>query len=372
MPPGVVRATPQRVESASVSDPTRITTDTGTGKGARRAAARRRQTYRRRRWTATAVVLIVAAIVLSVVYVTRGDDRALDPGVGASVTGGVAHQVQDGALVGTTTAASTSLVSPTTSVDAGSGGGTTTPRTTDASADGGPAAGAQVGADSSTTAAPSTTVATTPPSTAPATPLAAATVVRHGPTDRKWIALTFDDNYQGTRASNTIKVLTKYKVPATFFIIGHYLDLGPKLGREIAAAGFEVGDHTRSHSNCPTLSKRGLRIEIGNGTDHYRALTGAPTVALFRPPGGFIDDKTCEVAAEEGFKYVVMWDVDTNDWRGRSAAQITETVMGNAHNGAIVLMHMAAKHTAEALPAIITRLRDAGYELVTLSTMLSL
>ena len=72
------------------------------------------------------------------------------------------------------------------------------------------------------------------------------------------------------------------------------------------------------------------------------------------------------------FKYVVMWDVDTNDWRGRSAAQITETVMANAHNGAIVLMHMAAKHTAEALPAVITRLRDAGYELVPLSKMLSL
>jgi peptidoglycan/xylan/chitin deacetylase (PgdA/CDA1 family) len=167
-------------------------------------------------------------------------------------------------------------------------------------------------------------------------------------------------------------VLREYKVPATMFVIGHYIDLGPSLAREIAAGGFEVGDHTRSHANCPKLSKRGLRIEIGNGTDHYRALTGAPTVALFRPPGGFIDQKTCEVAAEKDFKYVVMWDVDTNDWRGRTAAQITETVMGNAHNGAIVLMHMAAKHTAEALPSIVKRLRAAGYELVTLTTMLGM
>ena len=55
--------------------------------------------------------------------------------------------------------------------------------------------------------------------------------------------------------------------------------------------------------------------------DH--ALTGAPTVPLFRPPGGFIDLKTQEVAAEKGFKYVVTWDIDTNDWRGRTAAQIT-------------------------------------------------
>jgi peptidoglycan/xylan/chitin deacetylase (PgdA/CDA1 family) len=225
---------------------------------------------------------------------------------------------------------------------------------------------------SSTTASSTTSTASTSTSTTVAGPVTAAQIVKHGPKDKKWIALTFDDNYQGGNATKTIAVLKKYDVPATFFVMGHYIDTGPKLAKEIAAAGFEVGDHTRSHANCPTLSKRALRIEIGNGTDHYRAVTGAPTVALFRPPGGFIDQKTCEVAAEKGFKYVVMWDVDTNDWRGRTASQITETVMGNAHNGAIVLMHMAAKHTAEALPGIITRLRDAGYELVPLTKMLQL
>jgi peptidoglycan-N-acetylglucosamine deacetylase len=69
---------------------------------------------------------------------------------------------------------------------------------------------------------------------------------------------------------------------------------------------------------------------------------------------------------------VVTWDIDTEDWQGRTAAQITDTVMGNAHNGAIVLMHVAAKHTAEALPGIITRLRNEGYELVTLTTLLGM
>ncbi len=222
------------------------------------------------------------------------------------------------------------------------------------------------------TTGPTTSTVGTSTTTTLSTPVAAAPIVRHGPKDKKWIALTFDDNYQGGNATKTIAVLKKYEVPATFFVIGHYVDTGPKLAKEIATAGFEVGDHTRSHANCAKLSKRALRIEIGNGTDHYHALTGAPTVELFRPPGGFVDQKTCEVAAEKGFKYVVMWDVDTNDWRGRSAAQITETVMGNAHNGAIVLMHMAAPHTAEALPAVITRLRNAGYELVPLTKMLQM
>lgn len=184
------------------------------------------------------------------------------------------------------------------------------------------------------------------------------------------IALTFDDNYEMPTAYATLDVLEEYKVPATFFVIGHYVDTGPDLAKAIARGGFEVGDHTRSHANCVKLSKHGLRIEIGNGTDHYHALTGAPTAPLFRPPGGFIDQKTVEVAGEKGFKYVVMWDIDTNDWRGHTAAQITENVMANAHNGAIVLMHVAAKHTAEALPNIIKRLRAEGYELVTVSTLL--
>jgi peptidoglycan-N-acetylglucosamine deacetylase len=197
-------------------------------------------------------------------------------------------------------------------------------------------------------------------------------VVRHGPTDKKMIALTFDDNFQKATAFATIKVLKQYKVPATFFVVGRYIDSGPELARAIAKAGFEVGDHTRSHWNLATLSKASLRNQIGNGTDSYHALTGAPTVPLLRPPGGYVDQKTQEVAGEKGFRYVVKWDIDTNDWRGQTAAQITDTVMGNAHNGAIVLMHMAAPHTAEALPNVIKRLREAGYELVTVSTLLGL
>jgi peptidoglycan/xylan/chitin deacetylase (PgdA/CDA1 family) len=199
-----------------------------------------------------------------------------------------------------------------------------------------------------------------------------AKVVRHGPTDKKMIALTFDDNYQKPNAFATLKVLEEYKVPATFFVIGHYADTGPALARAIAKGGFEVGDHTRDHWNCATLSKPSLRNQIGNGTDRYHALTGAPTVPLFRPPGGFFDQKTEEVAGEKGFKYVVMWDIDTKDWQGHTAAQITENVMGNVHNGAIVLMHVAAPHTAEALPNIINRLRKAGYELVTVSKLLGM
>jgi peptidoglycan-N-acetylglucosamine deacetylase len=249
-------------------------------------------------------------------------------------------------------AGSTGSLASTTSATATTTGGTSSATVTTK-----PGTGTTTGKSTTTTAAQN---------------LPAAPIVRHGPTNKKLIALTFDDNYQLPTAYATLAVLEKYHVPATFFVIGHYVDTGPDLAKAIAAAGFEVGDHTRSHANCPKLSKRALRIEIGNGTDHYHTLTGAPTVALFRPPQGLVDRKTQEVAAEKGFRYVVTWDIDTEDWQGRTATQITDTVMGDAHNGAIVLMHVAAKHTAEALPGIITRLRAKGYELVTLTTLLGM
>ena len=216
-------------------------------------------------------------------------------------------------------------------------------------------------------ARPSAAARTVPPEAASIPP---AVTVSHGPVDRPRIALTFDDNYQLPRAFETLRILTQEHVPATMFVIGHYEDLGPDLTRQLANDGFEIGDHTRSHANSPTLSWRALMIEIGNGTRTFREATGAPTARLFRPPGGFTDEFVARAAAAQGFRYVVLWDIDPGDWKGTPAAAIRETVLDQAHNGAIVLLHMAAPHTAEALPGIIAGLRNRGYELVTVTDLL--
>ena len=89
-----------------------------------------------------------------------------------------------------------------------------------------------------------------------------------------------------------------------------------------------------------------------------------------RPPYGATNGVVAAAAGEKGFLYVVLWDVDTNDWRGLSASTIRDHVLSHAHNGAIVLMHLSAPNTAAALPGIITGLRNRGYELVTVSALL--
>jgi peptidoglycan/xylan/chitin deacetylase (PgdA/CDA1 family) len=201
-----------------------------------------------------------------------------------------------------------------------------------------------------------------------------AAVVYRGSTAGKQIALTFDDNTSVDRALATLRALEQHQVPATLFLIGSSVKAYPAINTAIVKGMtrglFEVGDHTWSHPVLPRLSASAMAAQIGGGSDAFRKATGARTVPLFRPPYGSTNSRVAAVAGSEGFRYLVLWDVDPRDWAGGSAASIADHVVGHAHNGAIVVMHLSAPHTAAAIPSIVSRLRAKGYEFVTISTML--
>jgi peptidoglycan/xylan/chitin deacetylase (PgdA/CDA1 family) len=203
---------------------------------------------------------------------------------------------------------------------------------------------------------------------------ASASIVHRGPTDRKQIALTFDDNYNVTRSLATLRALQRHQVPATLFVIGSPVNAFPTINTEIVkgmvAGLFEVGDHSFSHPNLTRLSTTAMAGEIGGGTDAFRRATGARTVPLFRPPYGATNAQVAAVAGSRGFRHLVLWSIDPRDWAGGSASAIANHVIGHAHNGGIVVMHLSAAHTAAAIPTIVETLRARGYEFVTVSTML--
>ena len=101
------------------------------------------------------------------------------------------------------------------------------------------------------------------------------------------------------------------------------------------------------------LSLEQARWQIENGP--WQAHGG-----YWRPPGGDHNAAIDAIASDLGYT-LMMWDIDTNDWRGRSAAEIVNTVLSQARPGAVVLMHVHAAHTPEALPTIIESLQAAGY-----------
>lgn len=197
-----------------------------------------------------------------------------------------------------------------------------------------------------------------------------AAVVTHGPSNLPRIALTFDDNFYPSRSLATIAVLEAYDVPATMFVVGNYVTGYQDITQAIASGGFEVGDHSMTHASLDALPWASLVAEVGGGTTFFEEMTGKAAAPLLRPPFGHVNGAVTEAAGARGFEFVVLWDVDSSDWKGLSAETIRNHVLREAHNGAIVLMHMSAPHTAEALPGIITELRRRGYELVTVSKLL--
>jgi peptidoglycan/xylan/chitin deacetylase (PgdA/CDA1 family) len=208
-------------------------------------------------------------------------------------------------------------------------------------------------------------------STCPAPPgVEPAAVAFHGPRTAKVVALTFDD---GTNAPNTLRILAtlkKYRVNATFFPTGRAMELYPDVWRRVAAAHFPIANHTYAHRQLRGLCFEAQRDELEKGNAVFTALD-VPELHAGRPPYEAFDETTLLAATSAGLSEIVLWDVDTKDWEGRSASAIVHAALAGGR-GSIVLMHTFPAATAKALPAIIRGYRARGFRFVTVGQLLDL
>lgn len=161
--------------------------------------------------------------------------------------------------------------------------------------------------------------------------------------------------------------LDRAHVKATFFFTGTWAVKFPDLVREIAASGHEIANHGYSHPHVAGMSEPGLKDLIKRNEAVLEELTGRRT-RLFAPPYGEVDKNIARTAAQLGY-WTIMWTVDTVDWKRPPADSIVQRVLGRIVPGSIVLMHPTAP-TAEALPGILSGLREKGYRLMTVSELL--
>ncbi len=192
-------------------------------------------------------------------------------------------------------------------------------------------------------------------------------------TDEKVIALTFDDGPHPTITPKILDILKKYNVKATFFVIGRNIENYPDPFVRTAAEGHEIGNHTYSHLTSQHTEKQALEDELVRTDSIIRKLTGK-SPSLFRPPTGYCNLTTVKSAADLNYK-IIIWTVDTEDWAHTSAKGIAENVLGNVHNGSIVLMHdylTKPHYTVEALEIILPKLIEMGYQFVTVSELIAL
>jgi peptidoglycan-N-acetylglucosamine deacetylase len=191
-----------------------------------------------------------------------------------------------------------------------------------------------------------------------------AELVSDTTTDRKVVALTFDDG-PSEYTERFLDVLREKDVPATFFEVGQEMPGREATMRRILAEGDELGDHTMNHVEYPGYG------QIAGAAERIQQYTGFKP-CLFRPPGGAVNSSVIATAGSLGMK-TITWDVDPRDWSLPGTAEIYSNIVGNTGPGSIVLMHDGGgprDETLAALPQIIDTLRARGYSFETVSQLL--
>ena len=180
---------------------------------------------------------------------------------------------------------------------------------------------------------------------------------------KKMIALTFDDgpNYN---TSKVIDVLNKYDIRATFFVLGSRAINNKDILKKMADSGMEIGNHTYNHLLLTKYDENKIRSEIEDTSEViYSATKKRPK--LLRPSYGSVNNKIKKVANMP----IIIWDIDTLDWKYHNSKMITSRVVNKVRDGDIILMHDIYSASLNALSNIIPILQDNGYEFVTIDEL---
>lgn len=186
--------------------------------------------------------------------------------------------------------------------------------------------------------------------------------------DEKVASISFDAAWGNEDTEQLINILDKYNVKATFFVVGDWVDKYPESVKQLSDAGHEVMNHSNKHPHMPELSKDKMRDELTQCNNKIEAITGVKPI-LFRAPYGDYNNEVIQTVRECG-SYTIQWDVDSLDWKDLSADEITKRVISKIKPGSIVLFHNAAKHTPEALPGILEKLKSDGYNIIPISQLI--
>jgi peptidoglycan/xylan/chitin deacetylase (PgdA/CDA1 family) len=190
------------------------------------------------------------------------------------------------------------------------------------------------------------------------------------PPQHPWIALTFDDGPHPARTEELLAVLRQEHVPGTFFVVGKMADRYPQLVRAIARDGHQLANHTYNHYDMSRLSEDEVLHELAQTRDVVQRLTGQDAY-LFRPPGGDYTRHVVRLTARAGYR-MVLWSVLTDDVEGATPRAMRRRILQGAEDGAVILMHSGVKSTVQVLPEVIAKLRERGFNFVTVSTLMGL
>jgi peptidoglycan/xylan/chitin deacetylase (PgdA/CDA1 family) len=183
----------------------------------------------------------------------------------------------------------------------------------------------------------------------------------------KEVVLTFDDGPWPGNTPAVLKALADECTKAVFFPIGKHATYHPEILRQVAAAGHTVGAHTWSHANLNSkkMTEQQAKDEVEKGFSAVKLALGAAPSPFFRFPQLQHGPASMAYLGSRNIA-IFSCDLDSFDFRAKDATQIVNTVMTklDKQGKGIILMHDFQKHTAEALPTLLGRLKAGGYKVV--------
>ncbi|HEX8959152.1 MAG TPA: bifunctional polysaccharide deacetylase/glycosyltransferase family 2 protein [Solirubrobacterales bacterium] len=194
------------------------------------------------------------------------------------------------------------------------------------------------------------------------------------------IALTFDDGPDPTWTPRIATLLRQLRVPATFFVVGDHVVRYPGIVEALARDGFEIGNHTFTHSDLTSLAawQRDFQISLTES-----AIAGAAGVRsrFVRPPYsasaaavGAADEKAYAEVSRHGY-LIALSNFDGEDWRRPGVGRIVRNATPPGRRGGVVLLHDGGgtrSQTVAALARLVPELRRRGFRFVSLSALAGL
>lgn len=205
---------------------------------------------------------------------------------------------------------------------------------------------------------------TTPTGNSSAEELEAYNAYYVGDESEMVLYLTFDAGYENGNTEAILDALEKHDAPATFFIVGYYLEENPELVMRMIEEGHLVGNHSYNHPDMTILSEEEVIGEITSLASLFLEITGTEMAKFYRPPQGKYSFSNLNIAKEMGYT-TIFWSLAYVDWYvddQPTKEEAFDKLLNRVHPGAIVLLHTTSQTNAEILDELLTEWENMGYE----------
>lgn len=216
------------------------------------------------------------------------------------------------------------------------------------------------------------TEGTQPTGTASAEELKEYNAYYVGDAEEKKIYLTFDCGYENGNSSAILDALKRHNAPATFFVVGHFLESAPEMVKRMVEDGHTVGNHTYHHYDMSKISDSAVfRKEMDDVRTLFQETTGTEMAMYYRPPQGKYSETNLQMAKDLGYA-TFFWSLAYVDWyqdNQPTKEEAFQKLLGRIHPGAIVLLHSTSSTNAEILDELLTKWEEMGYTFGTLEEL---